>query len=105
MRGGIQYDDDFTLGILLYADDIALLAESEDDLQKMLNLLKILGPSFVDRAQSRRSAGAPRQRGVSRCILQVSCTAQSGGARRRHSSCPSYRRKWEGGRREGVKWD
>ncbi len=30
-------------------------------------LKKTMGPSFVDRAQSRRSAGAPRQRGVSRC--------------------------------------
>ena len=32
--------DNITLGILLYADDIALLAESEDDLQYLLNLLK-----------------------------------------------------------------
>ncbi len=32
--------DDLTLGILLYVDDIALLAESKDDLQDMLSLLK-----------------------------------------------------------------
>lgn len=30
------------LGILLYADDIALLADSERDLQNMLNVVNIL---------------------------------------------------------------
>lgn len=32
--------NNLTVGILLYADDIALLAELEDDLQNMLNILK-----------------------------------------------------------------
>ena len=34
--------NDLTVGILLYADDIVLLAESEDDLQNMLNSIDLV---------------------------------------------------------------
>ena len=36
---GIKLHDDERVSILLYADDIVLLAENENDLQSMLNLL------------------------------------------------------------------
>ena len=37
---GIRIDDDSVIAILAYADDVVLLAESENDLQNLLNVLK-----------------------------------------------------------------
>ena len=36
---GIDIDDDLIVNVLLYADDIVLLAKSEDDLQSLLNIV------------------------------------------------------------------
>ena len=37
---GVRIDDDSVISILAYADDAVLLAESENDLQNLLNVLK-----------------------------------------------------------------
>ena len=37
---GIKLSEDLTIALLLYADDLAVIAESEEDLQEMLNILE-----------------------------------------------------------------
>ena len=37
---GIRIDDDSVISILAYADDVVLLAESDNNLQNLLNVLK-----------------------------------------------------------------
>ena len=36
---GIKIDDDLHVKVLLYADDLAIISESEEDLQRMLQSL------------------------------------------------------------------
>jgi hypothetical protein len=38
---GIKLNDDLIIALLLYADDLAIIADSEEDLQMMLNILEI----------------------------------------------------------------
>ncbi len=37
---GIKLNEDLIIALLLYADDIAIMAESEEDLQTLLNILE-----------------------------------------------------------------
>jgi hypothetical protein len=38
---GIHLEDNFDVSILLYADDLALLSENEENLQKMVDIVKM----------------------------------------------------------------
>ena len=52
---GIPLNDDNKISMLLYADDIALLAQTEEDLQKMLDTLFVWGEKWGIKFNNKKS--------------------------------------------------